>query len=33
MKYYVTLAIDGRCTVAVNADNIEQAKKRGKIRV
>lgn len=26
MKYYVTLAVDGRYTVEVEADNIEQAR-------
>lgn len=30
MKYYVTLAIDGRCTVAVDAENIEQAKEEAR---
>ena len=28
MKYYVTYKIDARCVVEVDADNVEEAKKK-----
>lgn len=30
MKYYVTMAIDGRFTCAVDADNFEEAKEKAR---
>jgi len=28
MEYYITFEIDGRCVVKVDADNIEEAKRK-----